>query len=121
MPGSPSDAGSLQRRLRRSQRREQWKAAALVLPLFVFLLASFIAPIGAMLARGVTDTDVARILPRVTDALAQWDGRELPPETAYGALVADIRAAREAGTLASAAPRLNYDVAGFRTLMFATG
>jgi len=28
---------------------------------------------------------------------------------------------REAGTLASAATRLNYDVAGYRTLMFATG
>ena len=92
-----------------------------MLPLFVFLLASFIAPIGAMLARGVTDTDVARILPRVTHALAHWDGRALPPAAAYGALVADIRSAREAGTLASAATRLNYDVAGFRTLMFATG
>ncbi|HTD76436.1 MAG TPA: ABC transporter permease, partial [Chloroflexota bacterium] len=30
-------------------------------------------------------------------------------------------AAREAGTLASAATRLNYDVPGFRTLLFSTG
>ena len=33
----------------------------------------------------------------------------------------DSRSAREADTLASAATRLNYDVAGFRSLMFATG
>jgi len=121
MPGSPSDSLALGRALRRSERREQLKAAALVLPLFLFLLASFIVPIGAMLARGVTDTDIPRILPRVTAELARWDGRGLPPESAYAALIADVRAAREAGTLASAATRLNYDVAGYRTLLFATG
>jgi putative spermidine/putrescine transport system permease protein len=35
-------------------------------------------------------------------------------------LVTDIHAAREAGTLASAATRLNYDIPGFRTLLFGT-
>lgn len=111
----------LRRALRRSRRREQWRAAALVLPLFVFVVACFVVPIGAMLARGVFDTDLARILPNVTAALKAWDGRELPPNAAYQALIADIRAAREAGTLASAATRLNYDIPGFRTLLFATG
>ena len=111
----------LRRALRRSRRREQWRAAALVLPLFAFVLLCFVAPIGAMLARGVVDTDIARILPGVTAALKDWDGRALPPEPAYAALVGDIRAARDAGTLASAATRLNYDVPGFRTLLFSTG
>jgi putative spermidine/putrescine transport system permease protein len=110
----------LRRALKRSERREQLRAAALVLPLFAFLLASFIVPIGAMLARGVQDSEVAHILPRVTGELRQWDGRDLPPDTAFAALVDDLRAAREAGTLATAATRLNYDVNGFRTLMFAT-
>ena len=117
---APADV-SLRRALRRSERREQLRAAALVLPLFLFLLASFIVPIGSMLSRGVIDTDVAHTLPRVTAALAHWDGRDLPDESAYAALVADVRAAREAGTLASAATRLNYDVAGFRSLLFVTG
>jgi len=114
------DSGALRRALARSERREKLKAAALVLPLFAFLLACFVAPIGAMLARGVTDTDVERILPRVTAELKRWEGRDLPSEAAYAALAADMRAAREAGTLASAATRLNYDVAGFRSLMFTT-
>lgn len=112
---------NLRRALRRSQRREQLRAAALVLPLLVFVAACFVAPIGAMLARGIIDTDIAHILPGVTAALKAWDGRELPPDAAYTALVSDIHAAREAGTLASAATRLNYDVPGFRTLLFATG
>jgi putative spermidine/putrescine transport system permease protein len=115
------EAAGLRRELRRSRRREQLRAAALVLPLFVFLAACFVVPIGAMLSRGVIDTDIARILPQVTAALKSWDGRELPPESAYAALIADIRAAREAGALASAATRLNYDVPGFRSLLFTTG
>jgi len=115
------DTGGLRRALKRSRRREQLRAAALVLPLFLFLVACFVVPIGAMLSRGVIDADIARILPEVTAALKNWDGRELPPESAYAALIADIRAAREASNLASAATRLNYDVPGFRTLFFSTG
>ncbi|MFI4952285.1 MAG: ABC transporter permease [Burkholderiales bacterium] len=115
------DAAGLRRALRRSRRREQLRAAALVLPLFLFLAACFVVPIGAMLAHGVIDTDVGRILPTVTAALERWDGSGLPPESAYAALIADIRAARGAGTLASAATRLNYDEPGFRTLLFGTG
>jgi putative spermidine/putrescine transport system permease protein len=93
----------------------------MVLPLFLFLLATFIVPIGSMLGRAFFDREIAEILPRVTAELARWDGRELPPDAAYAALIEDVRAARAAGTLASAATRLNYDVAGFRSLLFATG
>lgn len=111
----------LRRALRRSERRAQWRAGLLVLPLFVFLLASFVVPIGAMLTRAVADGDVARILPRTTGELKRWDGHALPPDDAFAAMVADLRAAREAGTLASAGTRLNYDIAGFRTLLITSG
>ena len=121
LAGADGKTAGLRRALRRSRRREQLRAAALVLPLLLFLAACFVVPIGAMLSRGVIDNDIAHILPSATAALAGWDGRELPPESAYRALAADIRAARDAGTLASAATRLNYDVPGFRTLLFATG
>src|SRR6059058_2779715 len=119
-PDHGDDTG-LRRALRRSQRREQWRAALLVLPLLVFVAACFVLPIGAMLARGIVDTDVARILPKTTQALKAWDGRDVPPDAAYAAIVDDIHAARAEGTLASAATRLNYDVPGFRTLLFGTG
>jgi putative spermidine/putrescine transport system permease protein len=120
VPGADA-AAALRRALKRSGRREQLRAAALVLPLFLFLLATFVVPIGAMLGRALFDHEVGEIMPRVTAELARWDGRDLPPDAAYAALIEDVRAAREAGTLASAATRLNYDVAGFRTLLFATG
>src|ERR1700675_4741178 len=77
----------LRRALRKSRRREQVRAAALVLPLFVFLAACFVVPIGVMLSRGVIDADIARILPTVTAALKSWDGRDLPPDSAYAAMI----------------------------------
>jgi len=113
-------AAGLARRVRRAGRQRRLTAALLVAPLFLFLLVGFAAPIAALLARGVQDTEVPRVLPRVTAALAAWDGRGLPDDRAFAALVEDMREARAAGTLAQAATRLNYDVNGFRTLIFAT-
>jgi putative spermidine/putrescine transport system permease protein len=113
-------AAALQAGLRRSQRRVQLRAAALVAPLFLFLLASFIAPIASLLARGVVDPEIARILPRTTAELVSWTDGDLPQDAAFAALIDDMRTAFRDGTLASAATRLNYDVNGFRTLMFGT-
>ncbi|WP_337875560.1 ABC transporter permease [Elioraea sp.] len=115
-----SAAAGLARRVRRTGGRRRLAAALLVAPLLVFLLVGFVGPIAALLVRGVQDTEVPRVLPRVTAALAEWDGRGLPDDAAFAALVEDLRAARAAGTLAQAATRLNYDINGFRTLMFAT-
>ena len=120
-PGTDRElARGLARGLARAERAAKWRAAALTLPLLLFLLASFVLPIGALLAKSVVDTDIPRLLPGVAAALRGWPGTALPPEDAYRALAGDIRAARDAGTLASAATRLNYDVTGYRSLMFAT-
>ena len=110
----------LARGLARTERAVKLRAVALVLPLLVFLLVTFVGPIGALLTKSFVDTDVRRILPRVTATLRDWDGRALPPEAAWIALAEDIRSARAEGTLASAATRLNYDVTGYRSLLFAT-
>src|SRR5215468_432162 len=93
----------LARGLARTERAVKLRAIALVLPLLVFLLLTFIGPIGALLTKSFVDTDVRRIFPRVVAALQDWDGKALPPEPAWVALAEDIRAARADGTLASAA------------------
>ena len=94
-------------------------AALLTAPLLLFLLLTFVAPIGAFLWRGVTDGDVAPVLPRTVAALAAWDGAAAPGEDAFAALVADLREARASNTtgLARAATRLNADRPGFRGLL----
>jgi len=99
------------------------RAALLTAPLLLFLFLTFIAPIGAFLWRGVTDSEVAPVLPRTVAALAQWDGRAIPEESVFAALVADLREARARdratgeGAIPRAAARLNADRPGFRGLL----
>lgn len=111
----------LKRRLRRAERARQFKALALVLPLLAFLLFTFLVPIGGMLWRSVDDWEVRQAMPRTTELIASWDGRDLPDEPVYAALAADVHQAYADRTLATAAKRLNYVVNGFRTLLTKTG
>ncbi len=120
MGAGPADPAALRAGVRAGRRREQRRAALLVAPLFVFLLLTFVGPIGSLLWRGVTDSEVVGVLPRTTAALGAWSGEGLPADSTFAALIEDMREAYAAGTLAPAATRLNYDVNGFRTLMFGT-
>src|SRR4029077_8897958 len=110
----------LKRRLKRAERRRQFKALALVLPLLLFLLFTFLGPLAGMLWRSVDDWEVRRVLPQTVTVLAGWDGSNVPDEKAYAALATDILAARDAGTVAIASKRLNYAVNGFRTILAST-
>jgi len=114
-------APTLAAQLARAERARKLKAALLTAPLLLFLLVTFLGPIGALLTKSFVDTELAATLPRVTQEIGRWDGREAPDEATFTALINDVRAARADGTLAPAATRLNYDVSGFRTLLFSTG
>lgn len=117
MPGSPAEAGgSGRRRLARAP----WWTFALVAPLLLFLIASFIVPVLLMLARGVTDKEVAATWPQTTALLREWDGDGLPPEAVARSAAAEILASHRAGTLNLVANRLNYDLVGSRTLLYRT-
>jgi putative spermidine/putrescine transport system permease protein len=114
-------ATTLAAQLARAERARKTKAALLTAPLLLFLLLTFLGPIAALLARSFVDTELAAALPRVSEQIRRWDGQAIPDEATFAALIDDVRAARAAGTLAPAATRLNYDVSGFRSLLFATG
>jgi putative spermidine/putrescine transport system permease protein len=79
-----------------------------------------VGPIAGLLMRSVLDPDLSITMPAVIRHIRAWDGRALPDEATFTALIDDVRAARAAGTLAPAATRLNYDISGFRSLLFAT-
>ena len=110
----------LKRRLKRAERSRQFKALALVLPLLLFLLLTFLGPLAGMLWRSVDDWEVRQVLPHTVTALADWDGKDVPDEKAYAALAGDILAARTSGTVAIASKRLNYALNGFRTILAST-
>jgi putative spermidine/putrescine transport system permease protein len=107
----------LQRSLARAERRRQWRAFALTLPLLVFLLATFLVPIAALLKRAVENPEVANALPRTVAVLERWDRHDVPPPQAYAAVVADLGALPDSADAGALARRLNSEVAGARSLV----
>ncbi len=116
-----ADGVPLKRKLQRVERVQKLRAVGLVLPLFLFIVASFVVPILVLLTRSVHDTSLVDNLPQTIAALEDWDGIELPPEPAYAALAADLKVAQEARTTALIGKRLNYAISGIRSKVIATG
>lgn len=103
--------------VKRAERRQRRMAIMLIMPLVLFLLFTFVAPLVEMLRRSTVDMDLRQNWPRVTAALSSWDGQDLPEETTFSALGADLRASAKARTAATVARRLNYADPGARTLV----
>ncbi len=116
-----ADGTPLKVALARAERREKVKAVGLVLPLFAFIILSFVVPILIMLYNSVYDPDVAENLPQTVVALKQWDGKELPSEEVFAAFVADMKAAQKNKQVALVGKRLNYEISGIRSKVVATG
>jgi putative spermidine/putrescine transport system permease protein len=124
-PNEPLRSASgelLQVSLRRSLRRQRLQAVGLVAPLFLFILFTFMLPIGDMLFRSVENEIVADVLPRTVAALDKWDPAvsELPDEETFAAMVADLKEARENRTASRVGQRLNYEHSGMSSLFRST-
>ncbi len=97
-------------------RRERTRALLLVLPLLLFILVTFIAPLATMLARSVHDPVVADALPGTLASLAEWGGEGLPDEAAYAAIASELVQAREDRSLGQVAGRVNRLQSGLRSV-----
>ncbi|MFC4299714.1 MAG: ABC transporter permease [Castellaniella sp.] len=114
------DPGAIRRSMRATQRRQTGRALLLVGPLALFLLAIFVIPIAALLTRAADNPEVIDTLPRTLQALSQWDGGATPPDTAFEALTQDLAHAKNTPAAGELARRLNYEIAGYRSLIFKT-
>jgi putative spermidine/putrescine transport system permease protein len=120
MPATEFPESSLKQRLARAERVNRLKSKALILPLLVFLLLTFILPIGALLWRSVDNPEVVSSLPQTVAAIDAWDGRGLPHEAVYKAMAADIVLAQKQRVLGDLSKRLNMELAGYRSLISST-
>jgi putative spermidine/putrescine transport system permease protein len=110
-----ADGVPLKVKLQRAERRRKLKAVALVVPLFLFILLAFVFPIGVMLFNAVHDDKLMTLMPKTTAALQTWDGKDLPDEAVYAALVADLKLAWKQRNAAEAGKRINYELPGARS------
>ena len=115
-----ADGSPLKSRLKKTLRRRKIIAAGLVLPLGIFIFVTFMFPICLMLFRSVDNPVVSEGLPTTLSALEKWDGKALPSEEAYAAMVADLIEARKENTIGKIASRLNFETSGVRSLFTST-
>ncbi|MCO4877430.1 ABC transporter permease [Paraburkholderia caribensis] len=104
----------------KAQRRASAQALLLALPLILFLLSTFIAPIALLLARSVQNHEVSDSMPALTRALDAWDGRGVPDERTFALLASGLKEAQGSGQLGTVARRLNFAQPEFRSLLMRT-
>ena len=115
-----ADGTPLRRKLQQSMRAEQLKALFLIAPLFLFIVFSFLIPIGQMLTRAVWDPAVHNTLPATVQAIKEWDGKTLPDEAVFAAFATDMKAAQKTKQAALVGKRLNYDIPTLKSKVVAT-
>jgi putative spermidine/putrescine transport system permease protein len=111
-----ADGTPLKKKLAQAMFRGRVRAFGLVLPLFAFVLVSFVIPILALMWQGVYNDTFAKFTPNLTQQLAEWDGVSEPTEAMFEALVLDIRTARKDKTIGRIATRVNQELPGTRSL-----
>lgn len=98
--------------LKRIERRRKVAAFMLVLPLLLFIVVTFVFPIGRMVFNAVHDNVLLILLPNTMAELRNWDGKDLPDEAAYAALAGDLKAAEAQKTAFQIGKRINYEFPG---------
>ena len=86
-PITAADGTPLKKKLAQALFRSRVRAVSLVVPLFAFVMASFVIPIFALMWQGVYNDRFSSHMPNLTEQLTVWDGLTEPDEIMYEALV----------------------------------
>ncbi len=111
-----ADGVPLKTKLRRATRMSRLRALGLVGPLFLFILISFIVPIGDMLFRSVDNPTLSQLMPQTIKNLERWDGKDLPDELTFEATAEELKLLKKRQTAGKVGKRLNYEKSGMRSL-----
>ncbi len=125
VPLIAADGTPLKLKLARTTRRMKLRALFLTLPLVLFLIVSFVMPIGQMLIRSFNNPTGSNVVPQFAQAIQDWDENEgVPGEQLIAIFVKDLATAaknREVGkTVGNLATRVNYEIPGSRSLFTKT-
>ena len=122
-PMLAADGTPLKKSLARSLRMQKLRALALIAPLLIFVLITFIAPIADMLFRSVENQIVRDTLPRTVALVQAWDpaSGEIPGEPVFAALYDDMEIAAERKIHTRLGTRLNYELTGISSMFRKSG
>ena len=112
-----TDGVPLSESLKKAERKNKIKAFLLVAPLLLFLLITYITPIGEMFTRSVDDKMITKMLPKTFKAMESWDGQELPPEEVYASFLSDYKVLVKNKTQGKLGQRLNKEKNGFNSIL----
>jgi putative spermidine/putrescine transport system permease protein len=100
----------LKLKLARSMRRQKLMSLALIAPLFLFIVVSFLVPILMMLHNAIYDPDLHDNLPLTVAEISRWNGKDVPDEKTFAAFAFDMKAAQKSKQAALVGKRLNYEI-----------
>ena len=112
-----TDGIPLEESLKKAERKNKIKAFLLVAPLLLFLIITYVFPIGDMLFRSVDDRMVTNMLPKTFKTMEEWDGKELPEEEVFAAFYLDYKKLVEEKTFGKLATQLNFEKNGFKSIL----
>ena len=112
-----TDGVPLEVSLKKAEKRNKIKAFLLVAPLLLFLLITYIFPIGEMFTRSIDDRMITNMLPKTFASMEKWDGKELPPEEVYRSFYEDYKILAEKKEHGKLGQRLNKEKNGFNSIL----
>jgi len=102
--------------LQKAERRNKIRAILLVAPLLLFILFTFLIPIGDMLLRSVDDGHINTVFPKTFKEYKKWDRQDLPSEELYKTMFFEVKDS-EGYAIGKASTRMNYAKSGWKSLL----
>ena len=117
------DGRSLKVALEKSLFQKKLNSFLLVTPLLLFIVVTFIFPIGDMLFRSVENQIVSQTLPKTVNSLNSWDESKnvLPSEDTFRAFALDLSKSIQLKTHTRLGSRLNYEMTGIASAFRKSG
>ncbi|MEP3638544.1 MAG: ABC transporter permease [Paracoccaceae bacterium] len=120
-PMLAADGRPLKQSLNRALRAQKMRALALIAPLLIFVLVTFVFPIGNMLFRSVENQIVQDTLPETITLLNAQNAEGVPDGNVFTALYVDLFIAQEQKLHTRLGTRLNYEQTGASSMFRRTG
>ena len=104
----------------REVRKRRLQAFLFVVPLLVFIMFAFIAPITTMLYRSVHNPTVANLVPETLVALEIWSGEGMPDDTVLIHFATDMKRMANERTSGQLADEINRALPGMSSVVKST-